>query len=317
MTVGLLQAMRRSQDTAVRTARSQTQTLRQNSTLSQIALKTLLILRFYRISEWLHFLGFALLGILLAGPLSISSPSHTVMIAVASAGLLAHAYSFNEVFDSELENSCGIKKNLPGNKRSSVILSIIPMFGGLILLSQFSHTVLALGLLFSLLWTMYSYPIPRLKAVPFVSTLVNGIAFPLLFLIGFASVNTPSLGSALFFLALVLLEIPAQLIHETCHSQSDRLLGFKTTVVRYGAETAFQGAIAGMLGVIVLVAIMLTQGFVNLVTALSIGCFASTFAIMFGLEYRRQDAREFQKLRTNYKYGGILTGAIVALSAFL
>jgi 4-hydroxybenzoate polyprenyltransferase len=308
--------MKRAQDSAVSTARSQTQRLHQHSTLSSIALKVLSILRFYRISEWLHFLGFALLGILLAGKLSTPSLPHIVIIVLGSAGLLAHAYSFNDVFDSELEASCGIKK-LSSNKRRSVILSISPLLGGLLLLSQLSLTVFALGVLFSILWIMYSYPTPRLKAVPFVSTLVNGIAFPLLFLIGFASVNIPSVGCVLFFFTLVLLGMPAQLIHEICHSQGDRLLGFKTTVVRYGTGTALHVAIAGMLGAVVLVAIMLTQGFVNLLAALSIGCFAGIFVIVFVLKLKRQDNKEFRKLRTNYKYGGILTGTFVALSMLL
>jgi 4-hydroxybenzoate polyprenyltransferase len=138
-----------------------------------------------------------------------------VIVIVASGGLLAFAYAFNEVCDAQLGRSQGIHPDSAAVNRS-VFYSIVPFAGGMILLTHFSQTVLALGLLFSLLWTAYSYPIPRLKAIPIVSTLVNGIGFPLLFLIGFASARTPSFESLLFYCLLVLLEIPAQLIHEAC-----------------------------------------------------------------------------------------------------
>jgi 4-hydroxybenzoate polyprenyltransferase len=285
---------------------------------SEIASDMRSALRFYRVLDWLHFLGFTLLGILLADASGSLSLSRTVMIVAASAGLLAYAYSFNEVFDRELERLHCIRQNSAVSDDSThALFPAVPLLGSLVLLLQFSWAVLVLGVLFSLLWTTYSYPIPRLKAIPVVGTLVNGIGFPLLFLIGFAAVRAPSFGCLWFFLALVLLGIPAQLIHEVCHSQGDRLLQLHTTAIRYGTRRALQGGILALVCVIMLVAIMLNQGLVDIMTALSIGSFAGLFTLILLFEHRRQDVANFRQLRVKYKYGGILVGIVVVTSFLL
>jgi 4-hydroxybenzoate polyprenyltransferase len=288
-----------------------------SSAKSKIASSLLSALRFYRVADWLHFLGFTFLGILLARQLGALDLTRTMMILGASAALLAYAYSFNDVFDHQIEiPSSNRQPQANGRKARSVVASLCPLALGIILLAQFSSTALFLGVLFSLLWAAYSYPMPRLRAIPVICTIVNGVGFPILFLIGLQSENVDPLGSAFFFSMLVFLEIPAQLVHEICHSQGDRVRGFRTTAVHYGARKALQAAILSLIAGIILVAILLAQGFMSPMAALSLGSFAIVFTIVLAFEQRLPGAN-FSELRMKYRYGGIIAGVIVAVSSLL
>jgi 4-hydroxybenzoate polyprenyltransferase len=276
------------------------------------------VLRFYRVSDWLHFLGFALLGVILADQLSPSSTPRTIMILASSAGLLAYAYSLNDSYDRELEYShCNDEISGRGSNTSRALFVIIPLVGSLILLSQFSIVLLAFGILFSMLWTMYSYPVPKLKAIPVVCTVVNGVGFPVLFLIGFAATAAPNLECTLIFLALVLLEIPAQLIHEICHAEEDRMFQVCTTAVRYGEKRAIDAAVLGLLGVVVLCVYTLDQGILGLATSLVLLLFPVTFALRFELARARKIVVDFAVLRRQYKYAGIIAGAAMGVLRLL
>jgi 4-hydroxybenzoate polyprenyltransferase len=283
---------------------------------SEIVSSMLSVLRFYRVSDWLHFLGFTILGVLLGKPAAALSPAPTILIIAASAALLAYAYSFNDVFDRQYELPYGAHIRVNRIKTRDVLASVCPLMLGVIMLAQFSSTVLELGVLFSLLWFCYSYPRPRLRAVPIFCTAVNGVGFPILFLMGFQTVNADLFGAVFLFFALVLLEIPAQLIHEICHSQGDRRLGFSTTAVRYGTGKALQGAILALIANVILVAILLVQGFTSPIVALSLGSFAVIFSIV--LFFVQRLARlNFHELRVKYRYGGIIAGVIIAISSLL
>lgn len=276
------------------------------------------VLRFYRVSDWLHFLGFTLLGVMLAGQLNAISPLHTIMITVASAGLLGYAYSFNDLHDRELADSHHENRDsATEHKTSYALFPALPLLGSLVLLSRLSLTLVVLGVSFSILWTMYSYPVPRLKAVPGVCTAVNGVGFPVLFLMGFVAGATPNLECILIFCALVLLEIPAQLIHEIWHASEDRLFRVRTTAIRYGEKRAIEGAVIGLLGALILVAFMLSQGILGLATPLALSLFASIFMIVLLLALTQKLVVDFGALRMQYKYAGIITGTVVAVSTFL
>jgi 4-hydroxybenzoate polyprenyltransferase len=240
------------------------------------------------------------------------------MILMASAGLLAYAYSLNEFYDQELEHSHR-NGQVSGTGRNTThsLFPVIPLLASLILLSQFSIVLFAIGVLFSILWTMYSHPVLRLKAIPIVCTMVNGIGFPVLFLMGFVAGAAPTIECILIFVTLVLLEIPAQLIHEICHADEDRLFLVCTTAVRFGEKRAIDGALTGLLGVVVLVSFMLMQGILGLVPSLALLLFASMFAVGFTLARARKLVADFVSLRTQYKYGGTITGVVVAISTFL
>ncbi len=275
-------------------------------------------LKFYRVLDWLHFLGFTLLGILFAGPQDVLNPSRILIVTAGSAGVLGYAYSFNDIFDRDLQSSHVNPQNSKGSNRTKLLLlSVLPMLGSLILFSQSSPTVLVLSVLSFFLWTFYSYPIPRLRAIPMVCTFVNGVGLSALFLIGFAAVRPTSAGALLFFLALVLLMIPAQLIHEAAHWREDRSSGFSTTVVRFGTETAILAGAVALIGVVVLVVAMLGNGILNLLSAFSIATFASIFAGLLFLQQKPPNAAQFRTLRVKYRYGGIIAGVAVAVSLLL
>ena len=141
---------------------------------------------------------------------------------------------------------------------------------------------------------------------------------------GFAAVARLSAPSLLFFCALVLLEIPGQLIHEVTHYEGDTLLGDKTTAVQCGVKRSLEGSVLSLAGAILLLAAMYSQGIINSLAALSAGSFAGIFILVFLSEYknlnqtkgiRRVDIyRTFRSLRAKYKYGGILVGVLLAFA---
>jgi len=276
--------------------------------------------KFYRIPNWLHFLGFPLLGVLLARPEDALPLAQTMLLVIASAGLLAYAYSLNDISDRELGRQYGISpKSLStfGSKNIELSISIMPLLGSLILLAWFPFLVLALAILFAVLWTAYSFRYPRLKAVPGVCTLINGVGFPLLFLMGFASVRLPNAASALLFVTLVLLQIPAQLIHELCHSRDDRLVHVETTAVHFGVSGTLLGVMVSLSGALVTACYMLSQGIASAITAISMGSFATVSMLTLVIVRRRRDVLDFQSIRFAYRCGGIITGVVVAAGAIL
>jgi 4-hydroxybenzoate polyprenyltransferase len=280
--------------------------------------------KFYRISEWIHFLGFVFLGILFGAGSSNPDLYHTLEVLIASSLLLAFAYSFNLLCDSELESSVRLsrKAKLSHHPRE-LLLSFLPAVLALSLVAWSAETVL-LAIIFLLVWTLYSCPGPRLKAIPVLCTVTNGLGFSILFLMGFAAVTHLSPASLMFFCILVLLEIPGQLIHEVTHSNEDTQLGDKTTAVQYGTKRSFEGAVLSLLSAIVLLAAMFSQRIVNTLTGLSAESFAGIFMFVFLSELRTlNESREslgvariarFRSLRAMYKYGGIVAGVLLALA---
>ncbi len=280
--------------------------------------------RFYRFSDWVHFLGFVFLGILFGARSGTLDLLHTFEVVVASSLLLAFAYSFNVLCDSEVESSVRLsRKAMISHHSRGLLLSFFPAAVALTLVAWSMETIL-LGLLVLLVWALYSFPPPRLKAIPVLCTITNGVGFSLLFLMGFAAVARLTSAALLFFCALVLLEIPGQLIHEVTHSQGDTLLGDKTTAVQCGVKRSLEGAVLSLVGAIILLASMSSQGIINTLTALSVGSFAGVFVLVFLSERRNLNQEKgslgvahiarFRSLRAKYKYGGILAGVLLTLA---
>jgi 4-hydroxybenzoate polyprenyltransferase len=202
-----------------------------------------------------------------------------------------------------------------------LLLSFFPAAVALMLVAWSMETAL-LGLLVLLVWALYSFPQPRLKAIPILCTITNGVGFSLFFLMGFAAVAHLSVTSLLFFCALVLLEIPGQLVHEVTHYEGDTMLGDKTTAVQCGVKRSVEGAVLSLAGAILLLAAMYSQGIINTLAALSAGSFAVIFILVFLSEYKNLNQTKesvgltliarFRSLRAKYKYGGILVGVLLA-----
>jgi len=280
--------------------------------------------RFYRFSDWVHFLGFTSLGIVFSTRSGALDLLHVFEVVVSSSLLLAFAYSFNVLCDSELESSVRLSREVRISHHSrGLLLSFFPAAVALLLVSWSKETVL-LGFLVLVLWALYSSPHPRLKAIPVLCTITNGVGFSLLFLMGYTAVAPLSAPALFFFCALVLLEIPGQLIHEVTHAQGDTLLGDKTTAVQCGVKRSLEGAVLSLAGAIVLLAVMLIQGIINTGTALSAGSFAGVFALALLKERTHliqeerplgmTDIARFRSLRVKYKYGGIVAGVLLTLA---
>jgi 4-hydroxybenzoate polyprenyltransferase len=127
-------------------------------------------LRFYRVSDWVHFLGFVFLGILFGERSGNFNVPHMFEVVVASSLLLAFAYSFNVLCDSELESSVRLsRKAVISDHPRGLLLSFFPAAVALMLVAWSMETAL-LGLLVLLVWALYSFPQPRLKAIPILCT---------------------------------------------------------------------------------------------------------------------------------------------------
>jgi 4-hydroxybenzoate polyprenyltransferase len=280
--------------------------------------------KFYRFSEWIHFVGFVFLGILFGARSSNPDFIHSLEVLIASSLLLAFAYSFNLLCDSELESSVKLSRKADLSRHPlQLLLSFLPGAIALTLIAWSMETFL-LGIVFLLVWALYSCPGPRLKAIPVLCTIANGAGFSILFLIGFAAVTRLSPASLSLFCILVLLEMPGQLIHEVTHSNEDTQLADRTTAVQFGMKRSFEGAFLSLLSAIALLIAMFIQGIVNALTGFFAGSFAGIFMFVFLSELRTlNDSKEppgvarlsrFRELRAKYKYGGIVAGFLLALA---
>lgn len=185
-------------------------------------------LSLFRAKEWLHFLGFPLLGYF-AGARDLGAD--LIAVLAGTALCLAYAYSLNEVMDRRLPAS---KLIFPAATLPLLVLCCLLLTG---------HRRWAL-VIAVVLWTLYSLPPIRLKALPVICTLINGVGFPLLYVVGLRRLEGRVL---LFATVLVCLMVAAQLIHELCHQEEDRRQRIRTTVVAFGAGFARAVIVAALL----------------------------------------------------------------------
>ncbi|HEX68320.1 MAG TPA: hypothetical protein ENG13_04575 [bacterium] len=171
-------------------------------------------MRIYRIKEWWYYLGFVLLGAL-AGKTSLKD----FLISALSAFFIGcFSFSFNEFAD----------KNLPFQFLKYPLITL-----GLALITLFFLPPLKKFLVTFLLILgfFYSFPLFPLKKIPFLGTLINGVGFPLLILLGSGRKEVLYLCLTFFFLCLT-----AQLIHEYTHQSEDEERGIISTAVKLGEK---------------------------------------------------------------------------------
>jgi len=173
----------------------------------------------YRATEWLHFLGFPLLGYF---ALDRNVGWDLALVLVATALSLAYAFSLNEVFDLNLPRA---KLLYPLATLPPLALALWPLHG------HRRHVLVAA----TLIWTAYSAPVPRIKSIPVLNTLANGVGFALFYLAGSRTIGARP---ALFAASLACLVIGAQLIHELSHLEADQGQGVRTTAVVFGGRVA-------------------------------------------------------------------------------
>jgi len=169
----------------------------------------------YRITDWLHYLGFALMGFVLkVSHIDIINLKLLFFALVFSFLLLSYAYSLNDYFDE-------------GKKKKYFLL---PLIFSVALLPFLNFSQILLGAIFLALVTLYSFRGISLMKFPVVSTLTNSAGFMLIFAIGYATEEGVTILDLVFFFLLAIYQTVSQLIHERVHLKSDIESGRRTSV---------------------------------------------------------------------------------------
>jgi 4-hydroxybenzoate polyprenyltransferase len=247
------------------------------------------LVKTYRIGGWCYYLGFVMLGHVAR----FGHPSQELIWSLSSASsLLAYAFSLNDYYDGDLE-------------RKIFLFPLLCYLAGLPLLNWVQMII---SLIFLFIFTAYSHPSTRLKGKPLFSTFANSVSFSLLFLLGSSFANSPFI-----FLTLVLLNTPAQLLHEMADCEEDRERGDITTTVNYGPEFSKRLSILSLLSAAVLSALTFYFGVVGALFFVS----TLAFVIYFCFAINRVDEGFHENLRRRYRNWGVLVGLAYLLSFYL
>jgi 4-hydroxybenzoate polyprenyltransferase len=191
--------------------------------------------RFFRILDWIHFLGLTVLGYAYASRITFFSNAFWIGIIVSSL-YLAHGYSLNECFDNRVDNNVEIygKYFIPFKK--AILLSYLVFIANLIFTLVYSFQMMLLVIFGGLIGLLYSaYPF-RLKEVPFLGIICNSLCFTPLFIIGYVLIKTLDLNAFLMALFIFVLLLPIDLIHQLNDAEEDGRRGFRTTAVVCGVK---------------------------------------------------------------------------------
>ncbi|MFP4116409.1 MAG: UbiA family prenyltransferase [Candidatus Aenigmatarchaeota archaeon] len=172
-------------------------------------------LRVYRMKDWIHYLGFVVLGSVFTGNLSL-------LLFLQASFLLSYAYSLNDYYEGEFARKW----------------FLLPLICSLLLLPFLEPLQVTVSLAFILIFTLYSWPRTYLEGKPGLSTLSNSLAFLLILLLPFTSV-VQIYNFRYFLLLIFLLNTAAQLIHEIAHRASDKKNSKLTTAVRLGSYSVW------------------------------------------------------------------------------
>jgi 4-hydroxybenzoate polyprenyltransferase len=245
-------------------------------------------IKIYRINNWFYYLGFVLLGANFQR--AFSFPIVELIISTFS---LAYIFSINDYFDKNLKQKYFI---LP-------LFFLIPLFP---ILNNLQKIIL---LIFSFLFTLYSTKPPRLKSIPIIGTLLNGIGFSLLFLFGYwyIPINFP----LLFFLLLIVLNCTAQLIHEIVDLKEDRKNKIRTTAILLGVRLTKIAIICLLLCNIPVSLWMFANNEINLIFL-----FANLLFSVF-IIYKLLITPVNKRFRILFRNCGIVTGTIWLLSLLM
>ena len=246
----------------------------------------------YRITDWLPFLGFALIGLFLKlSYFNITNLKALFFVLIFSSLLLSYAYSLNDYFDK--------------NKKKKYFL--LPLIFLVILLPFLNFTQILLGVMFLILVTLYSFRGIALMKFPIVSTLTNSIGFILIFFIGYVVDEGTTLLGLIFFLLLFIYQTISQLIHEKVHLREDMESGRKTSAFYLKERTSL--FIRGML--------ILTFPLVLFLLLRTNFTFFAVACTLFSLIFLIKAGQTNKQLRKIYKLAGIIVGLFFLLDYFL
>jgi len=218
----------------------------------------MMILRGYlevaRIDNWIGWIFCFGFGSVFLG---LPPPERIAVLFFAFSFATAGIFILNQYFDKEEDRENTAKSGLPVASgrmapRTALILSLSLMVSCLFLVFLVNARLMSLFLVYLALWTAYSAPPFRLKAVPAIDFVVSGIGAGLLpFLIGLGVSYQQNIDVSL----IVVSTVPLMLAHSSGHIlqalgdyEADRKTGVQTFVVKYGIKKGI--FVAGFLSLI-------------------------------------------------------------------
>ena len=246
----------------------------------------------YRITDWLHYLGFALIGFALKiSRIDAVNFELLSLILFFSSLLLAYAYSLNDYFDK--------------NRNEKYFL--LPLVFSVFLLLFLNTSQVVWATIFLILFTFYSLKEVSLSKIPAAGTLTNTFGFLSIFMMGYMAKEGIAVLGIIFFIILAIYQTIAQLIHEKVHLEEDTAFGRKTSVF-YLREKVTPLIRVMLLSTLPLIIFLLLETDFNL---FAIACIL--FSLIFIIKVSQIDS----KLRKKYKLAGIIVGFCFLLDYFL
>jgi len=193
-----------------------------------------------RVESWLSWMfGFALGNVFFSLPVL----DHAITIFFAFSFATASIFVMNQYFDRQADEKNKGKSNLPIASRQVSPRNAL-VFSFLLIVSCFTLVLMAdiylstSFFLYLALWTLYSAPYPRLKAIPIIDFLTSGIGAGFLpFFIGSSVPHQPNISISIIILTtmpLILFHCGAHIIQTIGDYEADQEAGINTFVVKYG-----------------------------------------------------------------------------------
>lgn len=235
--------------------------------------------RDYRVSDWIHYLGFPVLALMSCNYFSLELL--LVSCAVLSL-LLSYAYSMNQFFDES-------------SSKYAVILPLLLLFPFFARMNYYEKIISAI---FIFVVTIYSHSSTRLKKYPFAGTLLNCLGFSLLYALPLNSFNSFTLS---LLLAVLFYNLSAQLIHELAHARADKLNGITTTAILLGRPATV---------LLCRLVLMLPPVILFYAGSISVALPALFFSLFIIAQFNSLSAKV---LRSLFRKSGVVTGLFFAI----
>ncbi|MGD2250401.1 MAG: UbiA family prenyltransferase [Candidatus Methanofastidiosia archaeon] len=191
----------------------------------------------------------------------VHPPVYPFVLSVVAMAFIAFAcYLYNDITDTELDKLNPVKKRRPlpslkVSKGFAVIIVGVSAVVGLGLLKLVNVYSFVFGLIFFVLFSLYSYPLVRLKKLFLVKELVITIGFPLTSFVGMYAVADTFVGTALVASLIIgffcFMAQPA--LGDTTDIKEDRLAGGKTLAMVFNWDQKIKMLVLGTVITLVLV----------------------------------------------------------------
>ncbi len=256
-----------------------------------------------RLRHWAHFLALPLAGVDARLPLGLTLVALARGVTIAFA-VLAFGYLLNSLTDRHMD--LDPDKRVTPRRGHRVAIAALA-FLALLLASTAAWPVLIATAACLLCGWIYSAG-PRLKALPWIGSLLNVGNFAPLLAVGLARDDAPP---ALFALAwsFAALLLQNQLLHEAADAREDARGGVRTTFVTLGPRRTATIALACGLALVAAVGACGVAPGGLVLAALVAGPFAALFPWL--LLTRGAHATTMRRVRVAHRWAALATGALL------